>query len=187
VSQAGGGGSLLELFSEMYRRCGHGLLEHALATARVTRAVASELGYENYNLVIAAFLHDIGKIRWPDELFSKTKLIVRDWYYIEAHPLWGVSIIHSVWSDVPDDVVEIVAQHHERPCGKGYPRHIFSPLWEAQVVAAVDTYCAMQEARAYRSTIATSLEALEAIRPWAPVEVVRTLEKLQCNCCLRRD
>lgn len=171
---------MLEFFYEMYKQRGHGLLQHALAVARVTRAVMSELGVGNdTNLTVAAFLHDVGKTRWPDELFIKKELTVKDRRYIEQHPILGVGIIQSIWPNVSKRILDVVAQHHERPGGQGYPCRVFYPSYYSQVVAAVDVYCAMQEPRPYRNRVATPQEALEAIRPWAPAEVVRALEKLQ--------
>jgi|GEM_PF-1773496 len=169
-------------FTDIYISAGHEVINHAVSVARLTHRVLQEFGYVSLlPVTIGAYLHDIGKIQWPDYLFAKTPLNIEDWKIIRSHPEGGCRIIESLWPQVPDRVLDIVANHHERPGGIGYPNQVQRPSLEAQIVSAVDVYVACQEIREYKTdqAPATHYEAIQAIQPWAIPEVVNIIDTLR--------
>jgi diguanylate cyclase (GGDEF)-like protein len=130
--------------------------EHSAGVARHTREIARELGYPDdrlERLVLAAILHDVGKVGIPSSIVVKPgPLTAVEWAVIRKHPEIGASMIEGV---AQDDVAEWVHCHHERPDGTGYPRGLSGdeiPL-ESQIVAVADAYEAMTHDRVYRPAI----------------------------------
>lgn len=116
-------------------------------------------------LRLGALLHDIGKIAVPDEILRKPgRLSSAEYDIIKRHPVVGARIIGTVPFLAPH--VPIVALHHERPDGKGYPnglRGLDIPA-AVRIVHVADAFDAMTSARAYRSE-RTAEEAMREL--WA--------------------
>lgn len=101
---------------------------------------------------LAGILHDIGKIGFPDLLFQPhegrlPKEMVKE---ITRHPQKGAKILENL--DFLGPVLEFVHCHHERPDGKGYPRHLTDkdiPLG-AKIIAVADSYDAITTDRPYQ-------------------------------------
>ncbi len=103
-------------------------------------------------LGMGAFLHDVGKSNVPNSLLSKPgALTAEEWTIMRQHPDWGRSALESA-KDVPQTVLEIVGQHHERMDGSGYPEGLCNGALNpyAKVVAIVDSFDAMTSNRPYR-------------------------------------
>ncbi len=93
-------------------------------------------------LGLGGLLMDIGKMRLPSELISKSSsLSAADRNLMKQHVAYGETIIaQSI--DIPQEVLEIVAQHHEREGGNGYPRGLNANQLHAyaRMAAIVDCY-----------------------------------------------
>jgi putative two-component system response regulator len=82
-----------------------------------------ELGLEKgamRDLELGALLHDIGKIGVPDAVLRKpAKLNEDEWAKMKLHPQHGQKILRNI--PFLEGAARIVAQHHERWDGDGYP------------------------------------------------------------------
>lgn len=115
-------------------------------------------------LELGALLHDIGEIRVPETVLQKAgPLTPDDWELVKRHPAWGTEILETV--PVLTPALDVVAAHHERYDGGGYPQGLRGediPL-TARVFAVVDALDAMTHDRPYRRARPVS-EALDELR-----------------------
>ncbi len=130
--------------------------EHQRHVAALSVLIARELGWEMERiegLRIGALLHDIGKIHIPAEILNRPgKITDPEMAMIRSHAEVGHSIVsHIVF---PWPVSEMVAQHHERLDGSGYPHGLSSGaiIDEARVLAVADVFEAMTAHRPYRAS-----------------------------------
>ena len=115
-------------------------------------------------LAEAALLHDVGKLSVSPALLRKRgPLSADERAQIARHVGTGVAMLKTTKVDTA--VVEIVAAHHERWDGGGYPDGLAGeaiPL-EARILAIADSFDAMTSARAYRPS-RTRDEAVAELR-----------------------
>src|SRR5947209_8228820 len=129
--------------------------EHTRGVVALVLAVGEELGLdarEERELEFGALLHDIGKLRTPDEIINKPgKLTPDEWAIIKRHPVDGQAMLDRIGGALAD-VGLVVRHHHERWDGRGYPDAISGeeiPLG-ARIICACDAYNAMTTNRSYR-------------------------------------
>jgi HD-GYP domain-containing protein (c-di-GMP phosphodiesterase class II) len=101
--------------------------------------------------MLAAILHDIGKIGVEDSVLRKeSRLDDEEYEKIAMHPQIGVDILGHIKK--LGGVVPGMKSHHERYDGTGYPEHLKGndiPLI-ARIIAVADTFDAMTSDRPYR-------------------------------------
>ncbi len=115
-------------------------------------------------LRIASLVHDLGKIRIPAEILNKPgTLSSLEFDLIREHPAIGSEILSNI--QFPWPVSVIVAQHHERMNGSGYPCGLLGDeiLPQARVLAVADVVEAMTSHRPYRAGLGLPA-ALEEIK-----------------------
>lgn len=113
------------------------------------------------DIVKAAPLHDIGKIRIPDSILQKPGRLTDDEYTaMKRHTEFGAEIIGDIISDVEEasyikTAEQIALCHHERWDGKGYPHGLSGsdiPLG-ARIMAVADVFDALYSERCYKEPI----------------------------------
>lgn len=129
------------------RRHSEDVMEYSLQIAR-------ELGLDEraqYQVQVAALLHDVGKIGVPDAILRKPGKLTDDEYQaVKQHPMMGAMMIGSVPGF--EDALDATRHHHERWDGEGYPFGLCgeeTPL-VARLMAVADAYSAMTTDRPYR-------------------------------------
>ena len=109
-------------------------------------------------LEFGSLLHDIGKIGVPDAILRKpAKLTEEEWERMREHPLHGQQILRGI--KFLEGAGRVVAQHHEKWDGSGYPLGLKSEEIDicARIFAVADAFDAITSDRVYRK--AQSYEA----------------------------
>jgi putative nucleotidyltransferase with HDIG domain len=159
---------------------------HSQRVAVYTHAIARRLGLGAADvdlLVLAAKVHDVGKIRIPDSILLKpARLTDAERRVMETHPRLGFDILKP-FSEYAK-VLDLVLTHHERYDGKGYPNGVVGKrlMLIAQVIPVADSLDAMTSARAYRAARSWG-SAMEELRrgagtQWNPQVVEAAIEVL---------
>jgi putative nucleotidyltransferase with HDIG domain len=130
------------------------LYSHSLAVSVWALAFGRHLGLDKDTLKIVgtgAMLLDIGKTKLSTELLRKPGAPnAQEWQQIRAHVEQGVALLRSEKS-VDERVISMVATHHERMDGTGYPGALKGdaiPL-VGRIAGIVDAYDAMISERSY--------------------------------------
>jgi putative nucleotidyltransferase with HDIG domain len=130
---------------------------HQQKVAGLVSAMAREMGMDDpavEHLVMAATVHDIGKMYIPADILSKPgKLSTLEREIIKTHAQGGFEILAGIEFSGP--VATIVLQHHERLDGSGYPNGLKEGeiLPEAKILAVADVVEAMASHRPYRPSL----------------------------------
>ncbi len=119
-------------------------------------------------LGLAGMMQDIGKVDLPQEILNKPGQL-DDAEYALAQSHVGSSIEMLVGQPGFDTrLIEIVACHHERHDGSGYPRRLAGDKikLEAELAGLIDAYCAMTRKRVYNPAVShhRALEELIGMR-----------------------
>jgi putative two-component system response regulator len=139
---------------------------HQQRVAQLACAIAEKMGLAASTiegLRIAGILHDVGKIRIPVSILSRSgKLLDAEYEMLKIHPQVSYEILKNV--PFPWPVAQIVRQHHERIDGSGYPLGLSGDeiLPEAKILAVADVTEANSSFRPYRPAhgIQAALERL---------------------------
>lgn len=103
------------------------------------------------SLEFGSLLHDIGKIGVPDAILRKpAKLTEGEWEKMREHPLHGQKILRGI--EFLEGASRVVAQHHEKWDGTGYPLGLRSDEIDlnARIFAVADAFDAITSDRVYR-------------------------------------
>jgi putative nucleotidyltransferase with HDIG domain len=130
------------------------LYSHSLAVSVWALAFGRHLGLDKDTLKVigtGAMLLDIGKTKLSTELLRKPSAPnPQEWNLIRAHVDQGIALLRSN-AGVDARVLSMVATHHERIDGSGYPNALKGdaiPL-VGRLAGIVDTYDAMISERSY--------------------------------------
>ena len=129
---------------------------HSRRVERHVKRTGEALGLSGADLddlALAAALHDVGKIRVPDQVLRKpADLTIEERVTVEEHALVGAAMIAPIGNRPLTDAVR---HHHERWDGRGYPDGLAGrdiPLF-ARIIAVCDSYDAMTSTRPYRASL----------------------------------
>ena len=145
--------------------------QHSLNVAVLALTLGRHLGLvkgEIRRLGIGAILHDVGKMRVPEEILNKPgRLTDEEFAVIKTHSLHGAKILMET-QEVPDECAAVALNHHERFNGRGYPRGLQGrAIGKFGLISAiVDVYDAITSDRVYHKGMPNH-QALQKIYEWS--------------------
>ena len=104
------------------------------------------------NLVLAAMLHDFGKMKIPKSILNKPERLSRTEYeLIKQHPHFSMDIINQK-QPIPKEVEDAIIHHHENYDGTGYPDGIKGEEQSliTRILHVADVYDAMVSKRTFK-------------------------------------
>jgi len=108
-----------------------------------------------FQLGEGALLHDLGKIKIPENVLNKpSKLSENEFEIMKKHPLYTYEILKDK-KEVSEISKFIAMQHHEKFDGTGYPFGLKGEKinYFARIVALADVYDALTTARSYKKAM----------------------------------
>jgi HD-GYP domain-containing protein (c-di-GMP phosphodiesterase class II) len=135
--------------------------QHALSASMWSVSLGRQVGLPRQDLrslAMGCLLMDVGKLRVdPDLLQANRELTEDETEEVAAHIGHGLKILEEC-GILNQDVIDMVAYHHERFDGSGYPNGLAAddiPPF-ARIAAIVDTYDALTSNRQHAKAIAPS-------------------------------
>jgi response regulator RpfG family c-di-GMP phosphodiesterase len=142
---------------------------HMRRMAHISQLISRELGLDNRfcdMLLLAAPMHDIGKVGIPDCILLKPgKLDPAERGVMQTHARIGHDLLKDSHSELLRMGAEIALTHHEKYSGEGYPDGLAGeaiPL-SGRIVATADVFDALINARHYKKAWALG-DAIEFMR-----------------------
>ncbi|NHQ85111.1 HD-GYP domain-containing protein [Iodobacter sp. HSC-16F04] len=144
---------------------------HALDTAVYMLAFGRHLGYPQedlHKLGFAGLMLDIGKMKLPENLLKHSgSYSPGEFSMMKTHVWHSLDILNQI-KEVPLDVYDMVARHHERIDGSGYPAGLKGEsigLFSC-MAGIVDCYTALTSDRNHAET-KNNHSALQLLYKWS--------------------
>jgi HD-GYP domain-containing protein (c-di-GMP phosphodiesterase class II) len=106
-------------------------------------------------LSLAATLHDIGKLKIPNEILNKPgKLTDEEFNLVKKHTIYGYEMLKET-TGANSRITLAALQHHERNDGKGYPLGLKDEQIDSysKIIAVADIFHAMSSKRPYHEAM----------------------------------
>lgn len=149
--------NITKIFSNIVDSKSRFTLEHSNGLADKCFRMCSFYGCETdkkYKLMIAADLHDIGKLAISNRIIDKNgDLTSEEFLEIKSHSYLTRKALEKV--DGFEEIVEWASNHHEKLNGKGYPLALKSEDldFNSRLLGCLDIYQALTEDRPYRKSL----------------------------------
>jgi HD-GYP domain-containing protein (c-di-GMP phosphodiesterase class II) len=133
------------------------LLEHSASVSVLMTIFARFLKIDRkiiQQLAIGAFLHDVGKIMIPDNILNKAgKLSASEYKIMQGHIDHSIRIVRAT-PGISALSLEVVALHHERSDGSGYPLKLSQDSISnyGGMIAICDVFDALTTDRCYKGS-----------------------------------
>ncbi|NVK20337.1 MAG: HD domain-containing protein [Methylocystaceae bacterium] len=130
---------------------------HSLRVADLAYVIAGYCGMHEQDrkiLRVAGLLHDVGKLRTPDEILEKPKkLSPLEMSRMRCHPMDSKRVLKAIFPNTP--IAKWASEHHEKLDGSGYPygwteNEIDLPT---RVLTIADIFQALSQKRPYRERL----------------------------------
>ncbi len=125
------------------------------------------LGEREANLLRwSALLHDVGKLRVPQEILnSDQRPSKEEWTILMTHPAEGLALTECL-GDWLGEWRRTIGEHHERWDGNGYPSALGGSEIHlgARIVAVADAFDVMTSARSYKKPVPAAAAREEIAR-----------------------
>ncbi len=115
----------LDLLSILNSHSDH-IYAHSIGVAMYAHMIAQKMGFESnqafFKLSMSAIFHDVGKKEIEVTILEKSRALLSadEKKLIDSHIARGQEILLSI-NGIPEDVAQLVFEHHEDVAGLGYP------------------------------------------------------------------
>lgn len=147
-------------------------ITHGMCVSNLAWRVGKRLSLSEdmcYNLAVAGFLHDIGKLEMAKYMNTgkynrEHTLRVEEIRYVRTHPALSYALLNE--KGYPEQLTEWILYHHENYDGSGYPANKAGdeiPLG-ARILRVCDVFAALTANRPYRKAfdVKTAVELMIA-------------------------
>ncbi len=141
--------------------------EHSVNVSILAAGISKALQMEKdeiFEYTLGAILHDIGKSKIPDEILKKDGTLTQKEYAIlKKHVEFGIDIL-SEHKEATTATLSVIAEHHERLNGTGYPKKLSGSQISlgGKLGAILDVYDALTSERIYHTPV-NPVQALKEI------------------------
>lgn len=131
---------------------------HSIDVAFYSMLLARWMGLSEYevgDIIKAALLHDIGKIKVPFDILNKTgQLTPEEYSEMKKHSQYGYDIVKG-YLNLDKKIKDAILMHHERINGSGYPFGYKADeiCIYAKILSVADVFDAMTTDRIYRKRV----------------------------------
>ncbi|WP_324823977.1 HD-GYP domain-containing protein [Sinanaerobacter sp. ZZT-01] len=146
--------SLSYIFSQIIDFRSEFTARHSAGVAKTAEQLARLIGFSTYEckmMLIAGYLHDLGKIAINNSILEKNgKLNEGEFNEIRMHTYYTYRLLERIPQF--NEINKWASYHHEKLDGTGYPFHIKGeniPLG-SRIMAVADVFTAIKEDRPYR-------------------------------------
>lgn len=164
--------------------------DHSRRVALISRHLAEVMGRDRETLdmiELAGLLHDMGKLRVPDEIIEKAGELTREERaWISRHSYDTYRILARIFPATP--IPDWAGAHHENLLGLGYPfRRTAGEIdLETRIISVADIFQALLQDRPYRARLSGD-EVMSRIRALVADgrldgDVVATLQRELAVC-----
>ncbi len=155
----------------MMKRRDNYAYNHSLSASIWSAAFGRNLGLPKNDIVslsMGALLFDIGKIKLPAKLIINPKEYNSiEYTLVKKHVEYSLEIVSSI-EGIKDEIIQMVATHHERYDGSGYPNGLSKnniPLF-GKMAGIIDCYDAIITERLHAPALSPH-EAVKNLYGWS--------------------
>lgn len=166
---------ITKIFSRIIDSKSHFTKRHSSGLAEKAAAMADYYGKdseEKTKLVIAADLHDLGKLAVPNSILDCPRALTdKEFKIVKKHVYYTRVALETISGF--EDITEWAANHHEKLNGKGYP---FGKTgdeldFNSRLMGCLDIYQALTEERPYRKGMSHG-EAMKVLGNMAEIGMI---------------
>ncbi len=144
-----------QIFASIIDAKSHFTLNHTQGIARIAGIMATHYGFSTErasHFVVAAGLHDLGKLMTPENILEKPGLLTAEEYTVMKEHAQGTYDMLSTVRGL-EHITAWSSQHHEKLDGTGYPFGLKAHqiCFESRLLGCIDIYQALTEHRPYRT------------------------------------
>ncbi len=148
---------LSEIFMKIIDSKSKFTFRHSLGISEKTKKMCEFYNFSEINkikMIIAANLHDLGKLYIPNAILDKPGLLnLFEFQEMKQHTYYTKLALEKI----PEfqDIAKWAANHHEKLNGLGYPEGLTADEldFQSRIIAVVDIYQALTEERPYRKSL----------------------------------